>query len=276
MSLFIFAAFLSLTSVAQASGDCHEVEGTIPYQYCIHKAPGSTNEDVLYYLHGGGGNEHQWENSASRVREEWKKNGHSIPVVITVSFGPVWFLVEKNSLATSHLLDFFHHEVMPAVEQKALGRPASRRLLAGASMGGFNSFQLLLNLPPTTFSKVALLCGAFINLSPWATDAEIVAHAKRLGVPVRDLRDFRDIVKAFVPDEATWFGHVSPIELARTRFRGSSAQILVAGNQGDAHFFEGSRLLAAAFAAGGARVEEKVWPGKHCAWNPAELASFLR
>jgi acetyl esterase/lipase len=276
MKLFFLPLFFFSLSVAQGGSDCREEQGPIPYRYCIHKTPGSQNADVLYYLHGGGGNEHQWESSSSGIRDAWAKSGHQAPVVITVSFGLAWFLVEKNSLETSRILSFFLSQVMPAMEKKALGGPAQRRMLMGSSMGGFNAFQLLLNAPPTTFQKVAIVCGAFINLSPWASEKEIEEFARKIGVPARDLREFREIVQAFVPDEATWLSRVSPLDLALTRFRGHPAKILVAGNSQDAHFFEGSRLLAAAFRAGGVKVEEKIWPGYHCELDSAALADFLK
>lgn len=267
--------FPLLAQSAELLNDCGEVETPIPYGYCITKTKGSQNTDVLYYLHGGGGNEKQWIDSGSGVRNAWKKSNFAAPVVITVSFGPLWLLVKKNSLETSALLDFFRGILMPELEMRALGKPATRRLLAGASMGGFNVAQLLINMPGA-FQRAALTCSAFANISPWASDAEVAKFAKRVGVPADAIKNISEIAQAFVPDETSWQREVSPLDLALTNFGPNSPVMLVAGNKADKTFYEGSQLFYAAVKSTGAPVTWQSWPGKHCDWNDKAVAEFLR
>jgi len=99
----------------------------------------------------------------SQVRSEWAKNHERVPTVISVSFGPVWLLAEKNGSPYSGLLNAFTEKVMPMLEAQ-LGGLHGRRLIVGESMGGFNTLQVALKT--RLFAKAAALCAPMAGVSP--------------------------------------------------------------------------------------------------------------
>jgi hypothetical protein len=259
-------------STATEEVACGAIETPVPYKYCISRTIGSKNTDVLYYMHAGGENETAWSGGwRPEIVEVWEKAGVQSPIVIAVSFGQSWLLVEHNSLPDSGLLDIFRDSVMPQMELLALGRPASRRLLAGFSMGGLNAAQALMNLPPTTFARVGIACPAVLPLTPWAAQAEIDAFGKY----AKTVQNLFMVAKRYVPDESYWNSKISPGMIAKTHMGKQTPPTLIIANEGDALFFEGGRLFGEAAVASGAPVTWQVWPGRHCEFGSAALAKFL-
>ncbi len=93
------------------------------YKWCVD-LPTDGNSDVLYYLHGGGGDENSWTSAVDNlaITSEWNL------------FGANWLLTwiaKKNE---------------PALESK-LGITVGRRMLKGESTGRFNASMLWLKRP---------------------------------------------------------------------------------------------------------------------------------
>jgi len=268
-------------AASKIAEECGESVEGLAFKYCITRANSNSNTDVLYFLHIGNGNEHQWKQDLSDVQSELAKTSAQPPVVITVSFGPFWLLVEKNKTPKSGLLEVFRDQIMPKMEMLALGRQAQRRLLMGASMGGFNSAALLLKLPPKTFDRVVIACPALLDLSPWASEADTAAFIQRLNVHPKTVENMSKIAKMFVADEKTWKEKVNPLDLIAKRESTpiELPPLLVAGNKDDRNFFEGASIFAqkATERAKGTKavVNWKSWPGGHCQLDAAATAGFL-
>src|SRR5690348_12112924 len=87
---------------------CSESPAPLAFKYCVSAVPGSLNPDHLYYFHGMTGSEQSWSTPASfgeEVRKAWGRMGFQPPTIISISFGPTWFLVEKNSSPYSGLFE---------------------------------------------------------------------------------------------------------------------------------------------------------------------------
>lgn len=272
---FIFAiSFFSL--FVQAQETCDEVTNPVPYKFCIVKTPGSSNTDVLYYLHGGGGNEHTGQSVIDGLTTEWASQKHEAPVIVTISFGKLWLLVGRNGSPNSGLLETFLDSIIPEMERRAVGGPARRRLLAGYSMGGFNAAQVLFNAPPDHFAKAALVCPAIIDLSPWAPEEDLVSHADYLGIPLKNLKGLLGVVRNYVDNEDFYSAEVDPIALSKTRLQKVTTSILVATNKDDMAFYDGGEKFSRAAVSSNALITSQTWAGAHCDTDTQKLGDFLR
>ncbi|MCC6137523.1 MAG: hypothetical protein IT287_02745 [Bdellovibrionaceae bacterium] len=253
---------------------CGQIENPLPYSYCITKTEGSTSTSVLYYLHGGGGSEQQWGSLSSGIYAEWSAKNVNPPVVINVSFGPYWLLVEQNASLNSGLLDFFELAVIPQMEMIALGQLAQERMLFGLSMGGFNSVKLLAKIPAKTFKRAALVCPAIVDLNPYATKQEIADYAQIHGADPKALDDLAFIVQAFIPDAATWDAGANPL-VVLDKLSLSETDLFIATNADDKTFAAGGVLLGQKMTALKANTVVQSWPGGHCDLDSKAIANFL-
>lgn len=267
---------------AELTEDCGEKSTpAISYKYCITKFTKSSSDEVLVLLHGGGGDEHEWKDYYLPISQAWDAEGTDAPIIITVSFGDLWLLVEANSAPQSGRLNLFRDQILPELELKALGHTPKRRLLAGASMGGFNAVQVLSHFPPGSFARAAILCPAVIDISPWASENEREAFVRKLGFAEGDvpkaigtIDGLSQIVKSHVSDESTYQTSIAPLKLAEST--GSQwPKTLIATNEGDRFFLQGGEALKISAQKGGARLETKLWEGKHCHVDYQVLTKFL-
>jgi S-formylglutathione hydrolase FrmB len=167
MKVFIFLFFITTTLFAEeykptpienVEMKCgKEISLDIEWSYCISKTKGSDNQNILYHFHGRNGNATWWndkEYHTGKIHKEWIINKKSPPVVISISFGKVWFLLKTGE--KSGLFDVFLNEVMYKVEEKLSFSPHGRSII-GISMGALNTFYLSMS-NSSLFKKVAILC----------------------------------------------------------------------------------------------------------------------
>jgi pimeloyl-ACP methyl ester carboxylesterase len=268
--------FLFATSLALAENEelCGQITAPVSYSYCITKTQGSTNKSILYYMHGGGGDETAWSSASPSIYQRWLSQSVNPPIVINISFGPYWLLVEKNPSPNSGLLDVFQNIVMPQIESIATQEPINERMLIGLSMGGFNTTQLLGKLPANTFSRAALVCPAIVNLSPWASDAEIQNFAQQNNANLGTLYNIVQIAQNFVSDETVWNESVSPFTLIE-KISASTPSMLIATNEDDYTFKPGGILFAQQLTTLKTPLVTQTWPGGHCDINGSALADFI-
>lgn len=274
LSLLLF----SVSALAELENTCGEANDGIKYTYCISKTKGSKSRDILYALHGGQGDHLEWTYGFGGVREAWEKRGFEPPIVISVSFGPIWMLLKKNSKTASGLMDLLQKTVYPKLERLALGQNAhiGRRMIIGGSMGGFNSAQLLFNSPDGTYAKAVILCPAIMDLSPWASETDIARFIAKEKASARTVRGIIGVIKAHVPDKASWDGEVDPVVLAVRRLKPeSTTSVLITTNRADHDFIAGGRGFAQSAVATGAPVTWRDWEGDHCHLNEEAIAEFL-
>lgn len=276
VKILLNAAILVFASVTFAANTqtCGQLEQPVSYSYCITKTVGSTNQDVLYFLHGGGGSADQWAGISAGIYSQWNISGTPPPIVVSISFGKYWLLVEPNGSENSGLLPVFHQAVIPQMEILALGAPAQRRLLMGLSMGGFNGIQALAKLPPDTFARASFVCPALVDLSPFSSQNEILDYAVAHGANVATLHSISQIAREFVPDETTWQTQVSPYQLI-PQIAGVNVPILMGINQLDNNFKYGADVFAQALLPLKQDAQIQSWPGGHCQLKDSAIATFL-
>jgi len=258
------------------------------YSFCIDQEKGSTSQDVLLYLHGAGGSEHEWVNSpyAETFYSKW---GMKAPTVISISYGKTWLLVEKNDSDESGLYEHFTQIALPHVESMLLFHPA-KIMLVGASMGGFNASQLYLK-QPQLFSKVALACPALFELDSKAIysdddsdnndddssdmDSEVSKYVARTRANEDDVNFALGVYLDYFPDEDSW-NAASPIDLAAKWVTPAFPPLYVSCGDADQFgFFEGSTLFTNAVTKNGASAELKIVPGPHCSFDQDGMFGFL-
>lgn len=278
MKAFVVWFALSLASFAQASDteitqNCYRAnEAGERWTYCVHRVSPSVNADVVYYLHGANGSAETWANTPyfRRIYDAW---GTQAPTVISVSYGPVWLLAEKNTSTYSGLYTHFVSTALPAIEKAQALKPA-RRLLAGSSMGGFNSVQLYLK-NPELFARVALLCPAVAEVGPYSGDEAIDAYVERTGADDALVANSIYLTRLFFPTRAA-YQSADPLPQAAARVTAKSPPLFVSiGLQDEYGFFEGAGKLVDLVKSKGARAAYSPVQGTHCTWDWKSVSQFL-
>lgn len=258
----IFSAEVSARQVCGANRSGFFSE----YKWCANLGSAKT---VLYYMHGNGGNEQSWASPDHQVLENaWGKDA---PTIVTVSFGPTWFL-------TDSLQSTFIQKVIPTIESELRLRP-SERVLMGESMGGFNALQVYLK-SPQMFSRFVVGCPAVLNFSPYASNTEVdsfVARHTPYVVP-KLVYKWRDKLRSTFSSERDWAQH-DPLRLAGLVTSAQPDLFMFDDGQDSFGFQEASTLIQARLKQRGAAVEYHHVPaGGHCQIDPqaqAAMAKFL-
>jgi pimeloyl-ACP methyl ester carboxylesterase len=255
-----------------ASQQCGQ-EGQL--RYCVHRAVGGVNGDVVYHLHGRNLEAEIWNDPTyftALVQAYWQNAGLLPPTVISLSYGPVWLLAPKGQAEHSGLLDTIWPDIS-AIEGR-VGKPR-RRLLMGESMGGLNSLVLGLS-HPHQFDKVAALCPAVYLDSPFAPLSQIRAAMVRTGAEPRIIFGIWQLSRRYVSSPEEW-RRISPLAL----IEGAAVQearpslYLSAGLYDRYGLYEGTERLAQRTAQRGLPTEwHPVYAG-HCAIDIASLGAFL-
>ena len=273
-------ALLTLAAIPAAHAadqtTCDKVAGPHPYGYCITVDPDSRNQDVLYVLHGAGGDgSGDWwsaDPALDPLKENLRKSSYQMPRVISVSFGAVWVLVPKTKNPNSGLLEFFTDKLMPNLEAKLPGKVAKRKIL-GHSMGGLNGAILAL-YRPDLFKAAALMAPALIGISPYATKEAQSAYEKARGMPEGSFSNVLEIARHYVDSEKEW-KKVSPSIIGPKYAGFGRADFLVSAGEKDTAFYEESRLFAESIKKNDTFV---IWDDHHEGHgyvSSGAIASFL-
>jgi len=257
--------------------ECEQFSKPVEWGYCLSRTEGSQSTDLLYYLHGKGGNKRGWtdrHNFTAVIQDRWEGGGKQAPVVVAISFGKFWLLSEKNPSKDSGLLDFIVDYAMPYIEQKKLGGKIGARQLIGESMGGFNASQLVLK-HPELFSRAALVCPALGSLSPYDGKQAVEDYIKRTGARRFNVEVVLRLLKAVFPDDASW-QTASPLGIGKTLLGSKTPPLHVScGAKDEYGFFEGAQAFATLARDKGVDTRWEPLSGGHCAADPAALAAFL-
>lgn len=276
-SHFLFTLFLALSSLSfgQIIENCKSETTPIRFSYCIYKDSESKNADVLYYMHGKGLSERAWRDPmhySTLIQEEWKAMGYQLPTVVSISFGQVWLMMEKNQSNWSGLFEAVNNLIIPAIETK-LGF-AGRRLLIGESMGGFNASQLLLK-SKLAFDRVALLCPAIVSISPYSNKEEIESYIARNHADPELVSMMQTVSRMFLSGPEDW-EKTSPLVLAEKNLSPSSPEVYVScGSIDEFGFFEGAKKFYETAVKNGTKAEWRPLYGRHCSVDAKSIATFL-
>ncbi|WP_296175736.1 alpha/beta hydrolase-fold protein [uncultured Brevundimonas sp.] len=242
-------------------------------RYCVYRAVGGTNGDVLYHLHGRKLDERIWNDDTymtAMVQAQWQATGVAPPTVVTLSYGDEWLLTPRGAREESGLLEDLMSR-LPEIERKT-GTP-ERRLLLGESMGGLNVLIAGLS-EPQAFSKLAALCPGVYADSPFGSLSSTRAAVERTGANPKMAFGIWLLARRYLADESEW-RRVSPLSLIERAQPDFPALYLSTGLYDAYGNYEGTQLLAKRAAARGVRTEWRPLYGGHCATDIASLASFL-
>lgn len=247
---------------------------SVNYGWCIDTQDQNTNTDVLYYLHGRGGSEQDWNYFGPALQNEWNKMGVTAPTVITISFGQAWLLTDVSRPQHPALYPIFVNKIMPAMEAK-IGGIKGRRMLKGDSMGGFNSSQLLLK-SGNLFERVALVCPGISTLSPYSSEAEVADFLENHKEYVKKelIQGLLLWTKIEFPALQDWQNH-NPLLKVQTLSDKSPKVHVSCGDKDEYGFFEGAKKFAELAKAGGADVKWQPLSGGHCVTDVKAMAAFL-
>jgi pimeloyl-ACP methyl ester carboxylesterase len=277
-----FALVLASRALAGIpSSTCGQmIRGSVTLQYCFYPSTiPSTNRDLLYFFHGAGGSALSWEEASPSLYRRWRGGFFSAekasPAVLSLSFGSAFQLsdyVTPNSGAFRALLVT---EFMKALEAK-LGLTPTRRLVTGMSMGGLNATYLWLRGPRGFFAKVAPLCPAITNLSPFANDAQIDTFlAHNHGLVKQNLIGVNQFFRSLFPTVAAWSANMPQAYLSGLS-QIPSAALFVYDTHDDLGFSSGTSDFIASAMQRGFRVQSEAVDGGHCGSIMTEtLADFL-
>ena len=244
-------------------------------RYCVHRATGGVNGDVVYHLHGRNLDAQIWNDPTyftAMVQAYWQSAGLLPPTVVSLSYGPVWLLAPKGQAEHSGLLDTIWPDIT-AIEAR-VGKPR-RRLLMGESMGGLNSLVLGLS-QPQHFDKVAALCPNVYLDSPFAPMSQIREAMVRTGAEPRIIFGIWQLARRYVSNDDEW-RRMSPLALIEGVAAQETRPILyLSGGLYDRYgIYEGTARLAQRASQRGLPTEWHPVYGGHCAVDIASLGTFL-
>lgn len=260
------------------SGDsnrCETVTTSRTWKYCVSESLSSNKTEVLYYFHGGGGSELSWDDSnnyTAEIKKYWNSNGHHPPVVVTVSFGDIWLLAQKNSSEQSGLYEVFKIEVIPYIESKVLGQKPVTRMLLGESMGSYNAAVLALR-NPKMFRRAALLCPALDLFLP-TSERDIENYAKQTGASLSYAKNAAQIASKFF-DSPEAAQSNSPMFLINQSRTVDLPLYVSCGRQDQYGFYFGAEKFVQIAQSKNANVVWMPLEGKHCTADPDSVAKFL-
>ena len=240
--------------------------------YCIQKPEeAAPNGKVIYYLHGLGGN----------AREAFNQGLTAEAIsasVIAVSFGQAWLFAPADTQAPgSETMKAFVDELMPRLEAR-LESPVetSMRALVGVSMGGHNGTQLY-EQHGALFARIALLCPALSEISPYATPREVLAYVQRTDADPLTVARAIAVGRAAFPTKETWESATpfNPENLSRIGQQSPPLFVSI-GRQDEWGFFEGAEAFVDQLRSKNmSDVEWRPVDGPHCSFDREALWKFL-
>ena len=265
------------TPVTGVEMDCFHENSPVSWSYCINKESGSENQDVLYYLHARNGNETWWNDRnyhTGRLYEHWRQNNQSAPIVVTVSFGEVWVLKEDQEDPNGGLYRIFTSIVIPTIEKK-LEQTSGKRLIAGISMGGYNT--LIVSMKSKGFfDKAASICAPLPMVSHHNGLWRILTQVRESGASFGRTIFLWQFSRRYYPKKDTWLAN-DPLTLS-TSFtpKNAPAMYVTCGENDDWGCFEGAERFVENIRAAGGEIEWIPREGGHCDIEYASLANFLQ
>lgn len=286
---FLFLFIITYSSVAcshsklqtniQSTGSiCGKVKTSTEWSYCFTPGSGSNANKLIYYFHGGGGDEKGWlrpSNYPEGIREHWKKTGIDAPSVISVSFGPMWLLASRSENPKSGLYEVFKNEVVPYVETNLMKIKVEERIAIGESMGGFNAGTFALR-NTDLFNKIALLCPA-VGAENQSSLSDINKYIQETGAEKSYAKFLFKIRDEYFSSWSAAYSE-SPIKLVDNLSRKGKLPkfFLSCGDKDQYGFFHGAEQFVNILKS---KEIDVVWSpeagGSHCSLNLIELNIFL-
>ena len=245
------------------------------FTFCIYRAPQGTDGRVAYHLHGRNLDARAWNDDTyytSMIQARWAEWGATPPIVVSVSFGPVWLLARQGRASRSGLLETFRDRVLPAVEAQT-GAPRGR-LVFGESMGGVNALALGLSLPDR-FEGVAALCPPLYDASPFVDLETARAVMARTGAEPKLVLSLRSLATDYFADDAEWQAFSPNARVQNAAPPGAPWIYLSVGLYDAYGAYAGAERFSRDARAHGWRVYWRPLSGGHCAVDVDSAARAL-
>ncbi|ARN73768.1 hypothetical protein BST96_06355 [Oceanicoccus sagamiensis] len=270
------------TPLAKLEMQCFQETVPLPWSWCLHRYQGSDNPDVLYYFHGRNGTARWWNDRdyhTGQLYKAWEKDQLQPPTVVSLSFGKLWVLTEDKAAPFGGLYRVFSTVVIPTIEtrlQQQLPPTASgQRLVAGISMGGFNTLIVALK-HRGYFAKAASLCAPLATVSHHDSLAQLRAFIHNSGIRLKRAAMLLMFSLRFYSDKSLWLQNDPMALSADFNAEAAPAIYLSCGKQDEWGCSYGSRLLARQLRERGAEIQWQSRPGGHCDIDYEAVARFLQ
>lgn len=237
---------------------------------CVHEPPDADPNHLLIHFHGRRGNETWWNDAeaySGALYGVWRAQGLEPPIVASVSFGPLWLLV--NEASEGPTLSQFEREVLQRIEA-SLRQPVVRRSVVGESMGGVNA--LMVGVRSERFQKAAALCPPLYEASPTTSPLEIPSLARQLGLSASQALLITGLARRLYPDESVWRAS-DPLQALKAPPR--TAFYVTCGATDPWRCMPGATRFSDAVERLGGSVEWVPRSGGHCDVDVESLARFL-
>lgn len=271
VSLVFSVLFFSQFTYAAEPSCSSRHWGDIQAKYCIDKPVSGDSDTVIVYFHGLGGSEKEWFTSPEMqtIRAELRTRKFD-PWVITISYGKAWILTEvPNGLLFPKTVN----ELLPDLFDSIKPRGFAHKYLAGASMGGLNTSQVMLKRPQM-FDKYMLICPAITTLGPWAPERDVLEYLWRTGAQAKRVAFMLQWARMEFPRASDWLNH-SPLTLA-DRSLALPPVYLSCGLKDEFGFQEGAQELYAKIRPKSSNAWWVPIPnGTHCAVDAKSIVDFL-
>ena len=265
------------TPIAEVEMKCFEEREPVAWSYCVNAVPSSANPDVLYYLHARNGNATWWNDRdyhTGELYKAWAEKGQDPPTVVAVSFGKLWMLSDHGAQGDDGLYGVFLNHVIPTVEAR-LGRDVGERMVAGISMGGFNTLLVALK-SKGVFARAASVCSPVPTVSQHDGLRRVIAAARETDTSFRRATLLWLFGHRYYPSREVWAAN-DPLTLSRSFSpEGGPSIYLTCGKADDWGCFVGSERLAENVRRAGGLIEWVPREGGHCDIDYPSLAEFLQ
>jgi hypothetical protein len=247
----------------------------VTWKFCVHRAPGRNNGSVAYYLHGRNLDEKAWNDDTyftAMFQQYWRQNKMIPPIVVSVSFGPLWILTNEPREESAASVSRLANEIIPEAE-KITGAPKDR-LLFGESMGGINALAGYF-ARPELFRKVASLCPPIYKESPFESLSTFKSFLVRTGADPRITFGVRTLSQRYVSSKEDW-EKTSPLNLIKSADPKTQPELYLSCGLYDKYGnYEGVEAFADTAMKRGFKIEWHPLYGSHCAIDVPSLARFL-
>lgn len=258
-----------------ADFSCYDEKKTrIPFSICYRDLKTTNSDDVVYFFHDMDSDEKDWFKSVNglpQVQRIWDQAGYR-PRVVSLSFGRRKLLV-KNVATPEHA--FFLKEAIPFIENEILGGLRNgKRHIIGQAAGALSVSNVALR-KEMQFATVSLLCPAFTDLNPYATEKFASKYIEDNHLDVGLVLKLQKILKENYLSGGDWDGNNVNLLLSKFGPKMRPAIYVSAGSSGGYGFELGTETFITTAKRLGFHPTWEQTNGRHCSYREQGFANFI-
>lgn len=244
----------------------------LPYSICYRQQQYTNSDDIVYFLHAEDTDEKALFKSTTgmpMVQRIWDSEGYR-PRIVSISFGRRKLLL-RNFVNKEHL--FFLTKALPFIENEYGGLRNGKRHIIGQSMGAVSAINLTLR-KDVFFNTTSLLCPAFSDLNPYASEKEIFEYSADKRIQPDSLRSLLRLQKENYLNRADWINNSPRLLLSKFGKKNMPRIYVSAGGDSFGYKYGIESFLVASKGLGFSPQWEPV-NGAHCSFRTASFAKFI-